>query len=234
MSTRLYYLLALLPPLPPLGDTPPITESEVLCIIDQEKVSDARLLAEAFNSRTQLMQAATLKLEGHDAGDIPAICYFGHNLSPPLFELFLRDPQEAGEDAWLTEFWMELLSFFDAVGKTLKSSLLCRWAAWEKSLRSRLQSVRINSIADSGRKDLFIDAHDHRPLIADWRAASNPMMGERILDQARMDFIEAESRRYTFNIDELAAYFLKLGLLTRHARLDRQQGLDILEEVIAL
>jgi hypothetical protein len=234
MSTRLYYLLALLPPLPPLGDAPPIDMAEVLRIMDQERISDARLLAESFNFQAQLMQAATIKLLGYSSGDTSGTYSFGPNSPPVLIDLFLRDPQEIGEDVWMTELWIEYLDFFDSVGKTLGSSLLCRWANWEKSLRSQLLAARSASGPDAGHKDAALGPHDHRELIAEWRAAQDPMVGEKILDQARMDFIEAESRRYSFSIDELAAYFLKLSLLTRHAQMDRQEGIKILEEVTAL
>lgn len=233
MSPRLYYLLALLPPLPSLGETPPVDVGEVLRIIEQERVTDARLLAESFNFQAQLMQAATLKLLGYSAGDTSGTYSLGPNSPPLLIELFLRDPQEVGEDVWFTELWMEHLGFFDSVGKTLGSSLLRRWANWEKSLRRQLLSARTSS-ADASHKQLTPDTHDHRELVTEWRAASDPMIGERILDQARMDFIEAESRKYSFSIDELAAYFLKLSLLTRHAQLDRQEGIKILEEVTTL
>ena len=233
MSARLYYLLALLPPLPALGDAPPIDMAELLRIIDQERITDARLLAEAFKFQAQLMQAATLKLLGYSAGDTAGTYSFGPDSPPVLIELFLRDVNEIGEDVWFTELWVEHLGFFHSVGKTLGSALLCRWAAWEKALRVQLQLARTGAV-DPGLKTGVIDAHDHRELIAEWRAASDPMHGEKVLDQARMDFIETESRRYSFGIDELAAYFLKLSLLTRHAQMDRLEGHKILEEVTAL
>lgn len=234
MSTRLYYLLAFLPPLPPLGDPPPIDMAELLRIVDQERISDARLLAESFNFQAQLMQAATIKLLGYSSGDTAGTYSFGANSPPVVIDLFLRDPQEIGEDIWLTQLWIEYLDFFDSVGKTLGSSLLSRWASWEKSLRSQLLAARTGAGLDARHKDLALGPHDHRELIAEWRAASDPMIGEKILDQARMDFIERESRRYSFGIDELAAYFLKLSLLNRHAQMDRQEGIKILEEVTAL
>lgn len=232
MSARLYYLLALLPPLPALGDAPPLGMAELLRIIDQERISDARLLAEAFKFQAQLMQAATLKLLGYSAGDTAGTYSFGPDSPPVLIELFLRDPNEIGEDVWFTELWVEHLGFFHSVGKTLGCPLLCRWAAWEKALRLQLQAAR--SGGDTDLKVNATDSHDHRELIAAWRAATDPMDGEKILDQARIDFIEAESRRYSFGIDELAAYFLKLSLLTRHAQMDRPGGHKILEEVTAL
>lgn len=234
MAARLYYLLSLLPSLPPLGEIPPIDAAEILRIIEQERVNEARLLAEAFHFESQLMQAATLKLLGYATSDTPGFYSFSSDSSPVLIELFLKNPRETGEDVWVTELWTEHLDFMESVGKSIGSSLLCRWAGFEKSLRRQLKTARIpdelGSEADLPASELW----DHRDLIVEWRSAPDPLIGEKVLDQARMEFIDTESRRYSFSIDELAAYFLKLSLLTRHAKMSREAGIKVLEEVTTL
>ena len=88
--------------------------------------------------------------------------------------------------------------------------------AWEREIPSR----------ESDRR-----ASDHRALIEAWKTAANPMIGERLLDEARWRFIEEEIKAYSFECDEFTAYVLKLRLLTRYASFDRAGGLKILEEV---
>ena len=60
------------------------------------------------------------------------------------------------------------------------------------------------------------------------------MTGEHKLDEARCAFLASESTRYSFEIDELVFYLLKLRLLSRYAALDRATALKTLEEVTVL
>jgi hypothetical protein len=91
---------------------------------------------------------------------------------------------------------------------------------------------------DAGREELVLIESPHRnriwyhdEIIGEWRAAPDPLAAEKVLDQARIRFIDQESHYYSFKIDELVAYFLKLGILARHARLNREAGRKALEEI---
>jgi hypothetical protein len=234
MATRLYFLLSFLPTLPPLGESPPITIEEVLRIIKDERVEEARILADAFDFEAQLMKAAYLRLLGYSASDTADSFSFDRTVPPFIDEIFLKDPRVVGEDAWFTELWSEHLDFLEEVGKLVGSPLLWRYAKWERSLRDQLAILRRPPEEEAQAPTVSGDKWDHRPLLADWRAAPDPMAGERLLDKARLKFIDEKSQRYSFRIDELTAYFLKLGLLARHARLQREEGLRTLEEVTAL
>ena len=161
-----------------------------------------------------------------------------------------------GEEAWFTELWMAYLVFLKRIGGKIGSALLSRWADFEISLRRQLADARLEAAAtsveseDAASSGTAVGAvsppvsdpadlpgtgdMDHGNLIAGWRDAADPMAGERLLDEARMQFIEAGAEQYSFGIDELVAYFLKLGLLSRYVRLNREEGLKILEEVTAL
>ena len=237
MSSRLYYLMSLLPVLPALGNAPPITQEELFRIIAEERSEAARTLAEAFHFAELLMESAQNRLLGFPAADTLGAYSLEPGAPPILVELFLLDPQEVGEDFWLTELWREYFSFLENIGQSIGSSLLVRWTQWESSLREQLMEVRRQSAGTAAGGEPTPDtaaAWDHGALIAEWRKAHDPMAGERLLDEARIHFIEAESAHYSFGIDELVAYFLKLGLLLRHAGLNREAGIEILEEVTAL
>lgn len=237
MSSRLYYLMSLLPVLPGLGNAPPITMEEVFRIILEERSETARTLAEAFNFAALLKKAAENRVLGYPSADTLGTYSIEPDTPPVLVELFLLDPQEVGEDFWLTELWREYYTFLENIGQSIGSSLLVRWTHFESSLREQLMEVRRQSTGTAAGGESAPDtatAWDHSALIADWRKAPDPLVGEKLLDEARISFIEAESAHYSFGIDELVAYFLKLGLLLRHAALNREAGIKILEEVTAL
>jgi hypothetical protein len=234
MTTRLYYLMAYLPDLPRLGEPPPITVEEVLRLIGQERPEDVRILGEAFGFESLLNKTAQVRLLGYSAGDTAGAFSLDPGLPPFLLDTFLKDPQDVGEDAWLTELWSKHLDFMEGIGKDIGSPLLSRWAQWERSLRQQLARIRRQSEPESQIEEGPVGQWDHSALLAEWRAVRDPLAGERLLDEARMKFIDEESRHYSFTIDELVAYFLKLGLLSRHARLSRDEGVKVLEEVTTL
>jgi hypothetical protein len=60
------------------------------------------------------------------------------------------------------------------------------------------------------------------------------MEAEELLERARLDFLERENPRYSFSVDELVAYLLKLRLLERHRRMDPEKGRALLRGVAAL
>ena len=253
MTTRLYYLLSFLPVLPPLGETPPNTVEEILEIIRIDPIEEASAVAGVFEFEVGLLQAVRDKFLS-DAWNGSLDSPFGA-LSQPVVDAFLKDPKEMGEEEWFTELWMAYLVFLKEVGGKIGSALLSGWADFEISLRRQLAAARLNAAASSVELEDMASSGtavgavppvsdpvdlpgmgdmDHGNLIAEWRDAADPMVGERLLDEARMQFIEAEAKYYSFGIDELVAYFLKLGLLSRYARLNREEGLKILEEVTAL
>ncbi len=253
MATRLYYLLSFLPVLPPLGETPPITIEETLGIIEQDPIEEASTVARIFQFDAELLQAVRDKFladSWNGSMDSP----FG-SLSQPVVDAFLKDPREMGEEEWFTDLWMAHLVFLKGASVKIGSALLGRWADFEISLRRQLATARLEMATSVAPEDAGVfgtakgdfpaagshaadlpgsDVMDHKDLIAGWRDADDPMAGERLLDEARMQFIEAGVKHYSFGIDELVAYFLKLGLLSRYVRLNREEGLKILEEVTAL
>ncbi len=234
MTTRLYYFLSSLPPLPPLGRTPPITMQEVLERMRREANEKVRFLAEALDSEAKLIQTAHMRLLNPTPGDTVGALSIDPKAPPLIVGLLVEDPDEVGEDKWLTRLWSAHLDFLEGVGKTVNSPLLCLWAGWERSLCLQLARVRRASVSVPQNPGPRVIDWDHTPLVEQWRTASDPMAGEWILDQARMDFIHTHTPHYSFTVDELAAYWLKLGVLTRHARLSREAGWKVLKEVSTL
>jgi hypothetical protein len=180
-------------------------------------------------------QAAENNLgKGHSCEAAPAAHFVAQDLPPAMAELL---SQVAGdEDVWLTELWRECFRYLERIGEDIGSSLLVGWAEWESSLREGLMNVRRKSagVSAAGGEASNLAAARHGGLIAEWAAATDPLAGEWVLDEARIRFIDAGSAGYSFDIDELVAYFLKLGLLLRHAALDREAGAGIIREVTAL
>ena len=97
MDTRLTYLLTLLPPLPPIGETPPLSLAEALSLLRQQGGADLELLA-------GLLEAESLLRETLDEWIVnpPGSRVVPRALPQPLRALF-DDELVAGmtEEAWV-------------------------------------------------------------------------------------------------------------------------------------
>lgn len=146
-------------------------------------------------------------------------------------------PADGAEVVWHETVWRSWLKHMHDVGLSIGSRLLQHWSAWEMALEIHLADIRENGEFSSGKtRKLPADtpSYDYTALAVEWHNTADPMVGEHKLDEARFDFLAAESTRYSFELDELVSYLLKLRLLSRYARLDRGAALKILEEVTAL
>lgn len=224
MTTRLFYLLSLLPPLPALGEKPGTSFADIQRLVSTQDskgvVETVRLLV----MEEQLHELTLRKLQNPQTSLAAAYEEF-----PDSVRTALNHPNSAtDEDLWLTEIWSQFFQHALALGQMISSGLLTRWATWEADLRRQFVMFRLSQTSDATFE------FDHQRLIESWKAAENPMVGERLLDEARWSFIEQESRQYSFELDECIAYLLKLRLLVRYEKLDRALGVKILEEVTKL
>lgn len=240
---RYYYLLTLLPPLPPLGAALPVTMAEALGRLRLQGERDLERLADALESEAVLRDALEeWVLNPQGSRTVPAA------LHPSLAALFEEGRVAGvGEDAWVDAVWQAWFDLLADVGRGVGAGLLPRWAAWETALRLRLARSRGLSRGDGpaaeppeGREDVpGLDA-----VLAAWDAARSrgrggpglhaAMEAEELLEQARLEFLDREAPRYSFAMDELAAYLLKLRLLERRQGRDPGKGLSLLREATAL
>jgi hypothetical protein len=243
VDNRRYYLLTLLPPLPALGEPRPITLSEALGRLRQQGGRDLEKLADALEAEAGLRDALDEWVRNQ-----PGSRAFPRTLPAPLASLFAEDRIAAsGEDAWVGAVWQAWFDLLARLGRSIGSGLLVRWVAWEGALRLHL--ARYRGHRGEGRPVFELageqgDAFGLAAVLAAWatvrengragKGLTAAMEAEELLERARLDFLERENPRYSFSVDELVAYLLKLRLLARHLRLDPEKGRALLSGVAAL
>ncbi len=253
MAGGLHYLLTFLPPLPGLGDPPPITLEEVGRLAGEIPGREIRTLFELLQLEDALRGLVLRRLHlpaapGQPAPDPAA-------LPPTLAEMFGEAAAGQTEDVWLTEVMDRFYRHVAERGRTLGSPLLTQWAGWERALRWQMAATRARNLADDAPvppaggqtggsfchgpvappPNQGLDpAPDHSALIQEACLAQDPLAAEHVLDEGRVRFLEEQAVRYSFRIEELIAYILKLRLLLRHARLNRAEGIKILQEVTSV
>lgn len=243
METRTTYLLTLLPQLPALGETPPLALADALRLLRQQGGADLELLADLLEAEPLLREALeewVVNPSGSRTvpGDLPS----------PVRELFDEDlVRGLAEEAWVDAVWQAWFDLLSETGRRHGYGLLSRWAAWEASLRRQLARRRAQVRGDRDEPG-EVPPPDVDPVmeaaLAAWSAAQlrdaaagrldAAMEAEVSLDRARLAYLEGEAPRYTFALDELVSYLLRLRLLERHRLLDRSRGRTLLKEVSAL
>jgi hypothetical protein len=237
VSDNLFYLLTLLPSLPNLGE--PLVPEDAMAKIREESDEGLLLLADLLDCENEIEKCA---LNYYVQGSRDYFPNLSERLPESFQELFATYHQREEAD-WLTAVyaaWFELLL---ELGNVTGSGLLKEWAKWEYALRT---SLRIERLRAAGRLPADVDAiipefmkelsdlPDQHQLIEAARASSEPMKAEKMLDQARIDYLRRAVAQFSFSVDELVAYMLELRIHQRYARLRPEVGRKLLEEVTSL
>jgi len=220
VTQPLFYLLTYLPPLPGLGEAPSLGFEEIAALVAAEGDPLARRLTAVVLLEDGFRKAVKTRFSGEDLDPATAAA-----LPPVITEALTLDPSAIGEVEWLEGAWKAYFAHAAAEGAACGSAALRDWAGWEVTLREELAGFRCRHEEEGP------GAVEHPALLEAWDAALDPMLGEKILDEARWTFLDGLAGRYSFSHDEFVAYLLKLRLLTRYQTLDRARGLQLLQEV---
>lgn len=243
LDTRLTYLLTLLPPLPALGEPPPLSMTDVLALLRQQGGSDLELLASLLEAEGPLRSAIdewVVNPPGSRVvpGDLP-----------PALRAHFDDDRVArmAEEAWVDSVWESYFALLTEAGRRLGSGLLSRWSAWEQALRvglARQRALLRGDRAEPGPGPKLEVDPELAAVLSSWHAARSrgadaerfaaAMEAEVSLDRSRLAFLAERTPRYSFAPDELVAYLLQLRLLERQRLLDPQRGRTLLRAVAAL
>ncbi|MBI3038353.1 DUF2764 family protein [bacterium] len=234
MANRFYYLLTFLPPIPSLGEIATVGFDEVHEQISKEGTNEAKLLLEGITLEESIKTAANERpvfaAKGNFESKSP------QDFSMPDFpssisEVLNLNSCADSAETWIESLWKAYYEHLRKVGKIIQSTLLVRWVDFETGLRSALEIARTSL---QTQVVPFSPGEELTEVVKGWQRISDPMQGERFLDENRWRFIESESDRYSFDLNELTGYLLKLRLLLRYARFDKNLGRKILKEVSSL
>jgi len=118
----------------------------------------------------------------------------------------------------------------------LNSSTSREWKDFDTDLRNEIARARANKKAKD--PDKYIRGENYlNPFmagIAHWAVSQeSPKDAELYLDRIRWEKIEELKKSHYFNIDFLIVYALQLQILERWDNINKDGGIQILEEIIA-
>lgn len=135
------------------------------------------------------------------------------------------DRRPAAEDDLL---WETYFRYVADVACSYRSRFLADWTGFEVGLRnavaaSRARLLELDAQSYLVATDLADDRTDFAAVVNEWSAAATPLAGLRVLDEARWAWLGEHDAWFTFRDDELAAYAVRVMLLTRWRRLSEQE-----------
>jgi len=242
VSGRFYYLLSFLPSLPNLGGDPALSLDDVAKLLKGQSEEALQRLARVVEVERDIRQT----IESRCLGSEPAIVELPEALVA-AFPSFEEGKVSISEDVWVSKVWIEFYAWLHNEAKNVGSNLLKVWADLELGVVCQLCRARYETADEAipeghplqfvGVECIRIDEHlrsEVHDLVRKWEVAADPIKGELLLDTARWRWIVDREKTYSFEIDELVAYVLKLRLLSRHLSWSRDEGMKILGEVTAL
>lgn len=220
------YLLAALPSLGELGQTPPITPTDLLAHV--APFAGPNAIVQAVLLSDDLLQRQAV-LAGEIDRPSPAVLS-GEQLQDqaPLPD-YLVGPAEddrrpvAGDDL----LWEAYFRHVAEVARSCGNRFLAEWTTFEVGLRnavaaSRARALGLDVASYLVATDLAGDLNDFSAVVNEWSSAATPLAGLRVLDGARWAWLADNDAWFSFKDDELAAYAVRLMLLTRWRRLSEQ------------
>lgn len=232
------YLMARLPGMPAdLVPPPPMEMPDVLTIAALDRDPSVGHLVGLFVLERQLHQLMPRRLGFDDAavaGDDdtcwPSLTHESDEdpgWPEPILAAWRMEAGHEGEDAWVERVWGAFEAHAAAVARLVGSRLLPAWLDFDRDLRRALAVVRVEERMPAAGDPVAAS-------VQAWRSAADPIAGERVLDQARWQFIGRHEPAFSGEIDEFVGWLLKLRLLCRAHLLEQPAGMQILTEVTAL
>lgn len=158
---------------------------------------------------------------------IASLPFLQMNAKPPFtLESFLNQAQEhlVKTDAALLR---NIIFPVNEDDKVYKNSVVASWVqfnhqlrnelAWARALELNKEPARYQRLPQAIRTEVV-------DVIAKAIKETDPLVAERILDQARWSFIEELTKEDYFNVEWLIAYALKLKMLHRHEIFKSDEG----------
>jgi len=229
-----YYLLSFLSTPEALGAEPPILCGDFLQHLDENVQPRPRELAETIFLSDDLLQRDAA-MAGEIAEPEPVVLTADQARGEePLSDFLAALMEDAGAETQriaADAVWDAYFRHAAAVANRLGSAFLRAWVGYEVALRNALAEARARSLGLEPT-DYYVaadlaEASDLSATVNEWSAAGNPLQAQRVLDQARMDWLNENDAYFSFGDDELAAHAAKLILSVRWHRLTRaMEGKD--------
>lgn len=222
MQTARHYYITTLPTLGELGSDPPMGLADLVEHAGEQK--SWREHVEAVVLLDDLLQR-----EAFLAGEIeevePAVLSLQQvQGEAPLPEMFSEtDDRDRPNAIEADVLWERYFRYVHELGKSRDCAFLVRWVEFEVALRNGLATARakrlgLDESAYLVAPDLNAPDENLSLVQSEWEAATTPLAGLRVVIRARWSWIEQHDAWFSFSVDELLAYAVRVMLLEQWRR----------------
>jgi hypothetical protein len=220
---KYYFLVSLIPPLPVvLGEKSPLPFSEVSRIVrkniepEDAALIESLLLAVDVTNFENLHQGRPLFIEG----GILTQEEIERERNLPLFmQAFLEEKERGIRRPYVFDaLWEKYYSYAYALAQERDCRFLVDYLSWEIGLRNQLVMMRAKEKGVEGGDYLLRPQAGHRglsALVTQVRSQKNPLMAERLIDEARLKAIFHCEGGDPFSVNAVLALLAKASLFNR-------------------
>lgn len=221
MGESNYYLLSSLPSLTDLSAPPPLTCRDLLEHVSSS--ADPEALVKTLFLSDDLLQRDSLLAGEIDQAEPAVLTIAQASDQEPLPDYLSGGSDEGPRRIAADAIWEAYFRYAADKATRLDSAFLASWTAHEVALRNAVAAARAWALGLEASDYLVavdLSANDDMSAVmAEWAAATSPLVGLRTLDTARWRWIGQHDAWFSFGHDELAAYAARLMLLVRWERL---------------
>lgn len=224
MIKRHFYVMCALPDLRGFRSAPPINKQELLAAVI-ESSGPADIVQALLLSEDLLQREAVLAGEREpDPVEMAVLSLPQVKGEAPLPDYLKSEPRDqsefSGHAIAVDPIWQNYFLYIFEIGRLSQTQFLKAWGGFEVGMRNTLARARAEALdLDPApymvAQELADSELPFESIVADWRAASNPLEALETLDRARWNWVTEHERWYSFSNDEIAAYTVKTMILHR-------------------
>jgi len=222
-----YYILTALPGLGDLGGSPPLLPQEMLELVEPNPSATA--LIQAVFLEDDLIQRQAWHNKAIKEFYLSVLTREQLRDEEPLPEYLMSLEEQTLRKAPEDVLWESYYRYAQQQARRYRSAALQEWIRYEVGLRNAIAVARAKSLELEASDylvapELSEDLDEYEQLVQEWIAAANPMLGLRVLDHARWQWLSEHHKWFSFETDELVVYAIKLMILQRWYRLGQAES----------
>ncbi|MBA4390635.1 MAG: hypothetical protein C0399_06840 [Syntrophus sp. (in: bacteria)] len=231
---KYYFLASVLPAMPvSLGDKLYLSFSDIAGIVLRNMepmdipLTKALLMAIDVSNFETIYQDRDVFIEG---GTLTRE-EIEHKQNLPLFvQAFLDEKERGVQRAYLFDaLWERYYMYAYSLGQEMECRFLIDYISWDISLRNRLVMIRAKESA-RGAEDYtllpHIGGHDLSAIIAQLKNQRNPLLAERLLDEARLKQAFHCEGGDPFSVDAILATMEKARIFEKWEKMNLSFKID--------
>ncbi len=216
MLPDIYYEIASLPSIPELGAEPPIRPARFIEHLSPDPAA-YKMVKAIFLANDLLLRESIISGQPKDITPIilSKNAIIGEE---PLPDYLIPTEEDRSYIIEADRIWDRYFRYVKQLSQEVRSDFLLSWVKFEVTLRNalaynRAQKLNIEPEPYLVATDLVDEDLDLTNAISEWSNAQTPLEAQKTIIKTKWNWVNENDHWFTFKIDELGVYGVKLSLL---------------------